>query len=391
MQYALASAGPWRLLMTRPDTNAYGNAILNMAWSFLLARALHARLYVDPLRPGSLEALTGLECDGVRRVRRSVVRSAMMRSVWRLAAAVGGPRRVVGTLNEFGHGGRGSDQDRAYFGLDFRRLLAASGVPVRLPEPLAGDVTRAAAALGLTEDARLVTLHVREAGHAALRGVDDREKDTARNARVETYFDAIDWLVAKGYRVVRVGDPSMTPVRRAGVIDLATLPQRSLALEVWCVLRSAFLMASDSGPFNLSVLTGVPCLGLNITHLIGAYPLRRHDRSLLKPVVDRSTGRPVPLAEMLTPGHLKHRWAPGRFRFDDNTPEEIVEAVAEMALLVEGPDTEPAPAQVSAQAMMRAFLDGDYGRRKQKGGSFYLGDGYFSAGCAARALAAGQP
>jgi len=386
VQYGLLTSGRRSLLLTRPDTNAYGNAILNMAWSFLLARALDARLYVDPLRRASLEALTGLECDGVRRLGTSVLGSTMLRGACRIGAAVGGPLRVVGTLDELGPGGRGSDEERAYFGLDFRRLLAPSGLPVRLPERRAADVARVAAELGLTPDARLVTLHVREAGHAAAQGVDDREKDTARNARVETYFQALDWLVARGYRVVRIGDPSMTPVRRAGIVDLATLPQRSLALELWCVLHSAFLMASDSGPFNLSVLTGVPCLGLNITHLIGAYPLRRHDRSLLKPVVDTATGHAMPLAEMLTPGHMKHRWAPGRFRFDDNTPAEILEAVAEMTLLVEGPDAEPAPAQVSAQAMMRAFLDGDYGRRKQKGGSFYLGDGYFISGCAARAL-----
>lgn len=375
------------MLVTRPDTRAYGNAILNTAWSFLLARTLDARLYVDPLLPGALDTLTGLECEGVRRMRTSAARTVMVRALCRLAAAAGGTRRVVGTLEEFGPGGRGSDQERAYGGLDFRRMLAQSGLPVRLPARLAEDTARAADALGLGDGARLVTLHVREAGHAVSRGVDDREKDTARNARVETYFEAIDWLVAQGYRVVRVGDPSMTPVRRAGVVDLATAPGRSLALELWCVLRSAFLMASDSGPFNLSVLAGVPCLGVNITHLIGAYPLRRHDRALLKRVVDTETGRPLALADMLTPGHMKHRWVPGRFRFEDNPPEEIVEAVTEMAGLVERRLTEPDAAQSSAKAMMAAFLDGDYGRRKQKGGSFYLGDGYFSSAWAARALA----
>lgn len=373
MQYASLALGPLRLLLTRPDTGAYGNAILNMAWSFHLARAVEAPLYVWPTVPDRLQDLTSLECEGVPRARVTALRTALIRRACRARV----PGIGVGTLEDFGPGGKGTAEERAYFGLDLRERCATVPLKLRLAPDREEVARRTAAALGV-DDRPLVTLHVREGGHAAEKGVVDRQKDTARNARIETYAEAVDWLVSKGFLVVRLGDPTMTPFRRPGVIDLATSPSRSLALELWCVLRSAFLIAGDSGPFNLSVLTGVPLLGVNITHLIGAYPLRPHDRSILKHTVDAASGRNLSLEEMLTPAHLKERWVTGRYHFIDNPPEEIRAAVMEMVDVTAGAGSAPvSAAQHAARDAMARFLASDYGRRKQKGGTFYLGSGYF--------------
>jgi putative glycosyltransferase (TIGR04372 family) len=381
VQYALISGGRHRVLLTRPDTHAYGNAILNMAWSFHLARRLGARLYVSPLDPSRLVELTGLECEGVRRLETTPLRTRGLHALVRWLA---GPLRAVGTLAELGGGGRGQPDERGYFGMDFRREAIASPLRVRLPPALEASCRRVAESLGLVHGPWVV-LHVREAGHAAARGLVDREKDTARNAKVETYREAIAWLVSRGYRVVRVGDPRMTPLELPGVVDLATSPGRTLGLELWCAIRSRFLITSDSGPFNLSVLTGVPGLGVNITHLLGAYPLRAHDRSILKHVVDAESGQALGLADMLTPAHLKQRWIPGRFQFVDNSPREILEAVQEMDSVTAGM-AQVSDAQHAVRQAMSRFLDSDAGRRKQKSGAFYLGDGFIGDAFAHRSL-----
>ena len=381
MQYALISGGRHRLLLTRPDTHAYGNAILNMAWSFHLARRLGAWLYVSPLEPSRLLELTQLECDGVRRLRTTPLRT---RGIHALVRWLARPLRAVGTLAELGSGGRGRPDERRYFGMDFRREAVASPLRLRLPRELDASCQRVAESLGLVEGPWVV-LHVREGGHASVRGLVDRDKDTARNAKIETYFEAIAWLVSRGYRVVRVGDPQMTPVRLPGVVDLATWPGRTLGLELWCAIRSRFLITSDSGPFNLSVLTGVPGLGVNITHLLGAYPLRIHDRSILKHVVDAESGQALCLADMLTPAHLKQRWIPGRFRFVDNSPREILDAVQEMDSVTAG-TAHVSDAQAAVRQAMSHFLDSDAGRRKQKSGAFYLGDGFIGDAFARQSL-----
>lgn len=270
-------------------------------------------------------------------------------------------------------------EERAYFGLDLRRAYATRPLEIRLSNAAADDVRRRALELGLDDRSRIVTLHVREGGFKASLGYVDREKDSARNARIETYRAALDLLVSRGYTIVRFGDPYMTPFEHPGVIDLGTSPLRTSALEIWCVLRSVFFIASDCGPYNLSVLTGVPCLGVNITHHVGAYPLHGYDRYILKHVIDAETGRELPLQETLAPAHIKMRWAPGRHTFRDNTPEEIREAVEEMERAVEAP--QPArPAQQAFRDAIAAFLESDYGgRRQQKGGEqppFFLGDGW---------------
>ena len=393
MQYALLTAGALRLLVTRPDTNAYGNATLNMATSFHLAKHLGARLYTAPVNPAQHNALTSLECDGVRRLRTSSLRTRVALACARcaaIAARAGLPGlRAVGTLAELDKDGSGTPEERAYFGVDLRRSYATRPLNIRLSDDAERDARRRAASLGLDEHSRIVTLHVRESAYKASLGYVDREKDEARNARVETYVEAIDWLVSRGYTVVRFGDPLMTPIRHPGVVDLATSPVRTPELEIWCVLRSRFLIASDCGPFNLSVLSSVPCLGVNMTHLIGAYPLRAHDRYILKHVDDVQTGRELTLSEMLTPGHMKVRWVAGRYTFRDNTPMEIREAVEEM----EGALAVPAAAARAQRAFrdaMAEFLESDYGRRKsQKGGvqpDFYLGDGWVGDAFARQSL-----
>ena len=48
-----------------------------------------------------------------------------------------------------------------------------------------------------------------------------------------------------------------------GVIDVATAPWRTDRLELWAVLRSRFFIASDSGPYFLAHLAGIPCLAVN--------------------------------------------------------------------------------------------------------------------------------
>jgi len=390
VQYALLSAGPCRLLVTRPDTNAYGNATLNMAWSFQLARHLDAPLYVAPVNPERHTALTSLECDGVRRIAGTPRRTGAVLAAARILA---GARRAhvprvtaAGTLETLN--GLGTDEERSYFGLDLRQACATQTLPIRLPAAVESDVRRRASLIGIPAERPIVTLHVRESGYKASLGYVDREKDVARNARIETYLPAVDWLVSRGYTVVRFGDPLMAPVERPGLVDVATSPHRDPALEIWCVLRSRFFVASDCGPFNLSVLTGVPCIGVNMTHLIGAYPLRRHDRYILKHVVDSETGRELTLADMLTREHVKHRWVPGRYRFIDNTPAEICEAVQEMeGALIDG---EVGDAQRTFREAVAAFLDGDYGRAKQtKRGvqaAFYLGDGWVGEAFARRSL-----
>ena len=125
-----------------------------------------------------------------------------------------------------------------------------------------------------------MTVHVREPGYRTTAGLRQRDWDDLRNARIETYHEAFMALVARGYTVVRLGDPTMTPVddpRRGGPGDVHG-PHRSAR----GVVRAAqpFLIGCDSGPSWLAFLFGVPVLTVNAVHLRDV--LRPCDRMICK-------------------------------------------------------------------------------------------------------------
>ena len=100
----------------------------------------------------------------------------------------------------------------------YRRRLLREPIPVRLSARAEEQAVREAAAIGLDERTRIVTVHAREAGYKFGREVQDAKPnsvrdDSTRNVRIESYFAAIDHLVERGYTVVRMGDPTMTPVK----------------------------------------------------------------------------------------------------------------------------------------------------------------------------------
>ena len=149
-----------------------------------------------------------------------------------------------------------------------------------------------------------------------------------------TYVPALKTLVARGYTVVRLGDRTMTPIKVRGVIDLATSTARTDGLEVWCTMRSAFLIGCDSGPAWLAVLLGVPILTVNAVHYRDMS--RAHDRILCKLARDRTTHDVLSISEMLTEDYLRAGFKDGRYECVDNTPSEIRQAVIDMIEVVGG-------------------------------------------------------
>jgi putative glycosyltransferase (TIGR04372 family) len=278
-----------------------------------------------------------------------------------------------------------STEGSVYDGHDLRRYAALHPLRGRFSPEDDAEARLAAERVGIPLDRPLVTLHVREGKSLALAGVEERGKDYIRNAEIAMYGAAIDTLCRRGYCVVRIGDPSMPPVPRQGLIDLATHPEHNALLDFWCVARSRFFVASDSGPYLLSWLFNVPCLAVNIVNLLGVYPLRACDRYLVKRVRLTGSEDSLSLQEMLTEDFLygfRRRLLKKRdIELIDNTDEDIRVAVEEMDDALEYP-VRATPLQqqfrelvatAHAGVLSRAKLRGKVGRE-----TTYLGDGLVS-------------
>jgi len=113
-------------------------------------------------------------------------------------------------------------------------------------------------AAGFTPDDRIVTLHCREGGFRV-----DAFQDL-RNVDVASYLPALRRLVERGYRVIRLGDPSMTPLPPlAGLFDYARSPLKSEELDIVLPGVADFHIGSSSGLSKVPLLYGTPSLFLN--------------------------------------------------------------------------------------------------------------------------------
>jgi len=362
----LVRAAP-SLLVCRPNGLQYGH--LGMEVVMALGTAREEGSAVAFVKPSPLvnPALMELETDAVRIVRLGSLADIRWRIYWRArdlrdwwrdtwyefreswvtelkrllrdeARNPGHPaglRRALRRWKQRLSGSRGKRPmtPRPYL---WRHAIRAP-VPVILRAAVAESARRQAEAVGIPPDAPIVTVHAREAGFKRGREVHEkqikalsRRDDGTRNIRIDSYIPAIDYLVSLGYTVVRLGDPSMCPVSRPGVVDLALDPRRTPELEVYCLLRSEFLLAGESGPAIVTLLTNTPTLTLNATDPVSSFPIRPDWLYTVKRVIDLDTGIPLTLREMASPRYLEAVRDTARFRFLSHPPEEVLEAVREM-------------------------------------------------------------
>jgi putative glycosyltransferase (TIGR04372 family) len=359
------SVGGRPVWVTRPNGREYGHLALEILMT--LARGRNDRGAVYFVRPPHLvnPALLDLRSDEVPQLAPSAPLRAWLRARWSLAdysevfaerrAEISNDARTELARELTRHVGdhrvprsirerlrarrerlvRGThDEDHRDEALYYRRQLIRHPVPIDFRADLREEVERAGAELGIERGAKLIAIHTREPGWKRGREVQElksgRRDDSVRNARIETYFDAVDSLVADGYRVVRIGDPSMRPVSRRGVIDLATHPRRTPALEVLALLRSEFLVCGDAGPHAVSYLTNTPCVIVNASEPVGSFPVRSTGIYIFKKAIDLDTGRQLTLPEMLSHEHYRNLRNTGVFGYRDNTSREIADAVSEM-------------------------------------------------------------
>ena len=191
---------------------------------------------------------------------------------------------------------------------------------------------------GVADGSWLVALHVREAGFF--------DEDVAwstnkfRNARIETYFPAIEEIVGRGGWVIRLGDPSMTPLpAMPNVIDYAHSDLRSDRMDIFLIAESRFYLGMASGPSSAAVAFGVPTVGTNWFHL-GPWPYCRNDIFIHKLLKSTADGRILSIAESLKPplfGALEPLFFKARgLEPVDNTADEIREACVEMLDRMDG-------------------------------------------------------
>lgn len=219
--------------------------------------------------------------------------------------------------------------------MSFVPSLLPDSAALRIPPADIDSLTAILIARGVPRDGWFVGLHIREANYRFRPVV-----DVGRSSDPTMYLPAIRRIIERGGTVVRIGDPSMTPLpSQPGLIDLSR-EEDVFPLQAFAFSRSRFNLTTDSGPTALSCAFHVPTLVTNC--FTAAIAFHAHDLVLLRRIrlKDGTVMRPgtpeyirkFPDLDLrfLAHGQTDTYDASEIDGIVDNTTEEIVAAAEEM-------------------------------------------------------------
>ncbi|MBF0127233.1 MAG: TIGR04372 family glycosyltransferase [Magnetococcales bacterium] len=184
--------------------------------------------------------------------------------------------------------------------------------------------------LGIPQNAKIVTFHIREAGY-----LQQMEYHNYRNASIENYFYALLHLIKKGYWIIRFGDRTMQPLKNPPEhwIDAPFHPAYEPFFEPYFIASSRFYLGMPSGPSMVAEAFGVPQLMTNYT-LNAASCENEGDLFLYKKYHSHQLGRMLTYEEIVTGPlldyHRKYLYETAEITLMENTPSEILAATWEM-------------------------------------------------------------
>jgi len=202
--------------------------------------------------------------------------------------------------------------------------------------------------MGVASTDWFVCLHVRESGNS--------KDSAARDASIQNYVKGIEAITAAGGWVVRLGDPSMTPLPKIErVIDYAHTQYKSELMDMYLLSQCRFYVGTNSGPFDVVTLFSKPMVLVNTIEWSLALPAKRGDLAIIKHTFSRSRNRYLSIKEILEEPFSCQVFRPPSDEYIkvENTSEEIRDVIEEF--LAEPEDYE-------YSALQDAFNEG---RRRQ--------------------------
>ena len=182
--------------------------------------------------------------------------------------------------------------------------------------------------IGIDFSTWYVCVHVRESGFK-----NDHNRREYRNSSIYNYIPAIKVITDAGGVVVRMGDPTMTPLPELpNVIDYPFSSKKSPLLDLYLIKHCRFFLGTVSGPVSVALMFFKDILVTNINEWILSYPLRKKDRGILTHVYSKAHGRYLTFHEVLSDDWKQQNvfgFIDDNYELTENTAEDIEMAVSE--------------------------------------------------------------
>jgi len=202
--------------------------------------------------------------------------------------------------------------------MDFGQCIGTPPV-MRLPDRMAAELDRDLRECGIDPGRWFCCLHLREPNYVWRLGA-----DRLRDVDPTSYLPLIRRLIdTNGGQVVRVGDPSMTPLPKIdGLFELGLQPD-SFALQAYALSRARFFIGNDSGPTQLACALGTPAMS---TNALGVGVWNPGDAVLFKTYRRSDGGGDVPVADIVAINPMLGNKRPSGLDYIAVSPEDLVAA-----------------------------------------------------------------
>jgi len=158
-----------------------------------------------------------------------------------------------------------------------------------------------------------------------------------RDSNIETYVEAIEWLISEGFWVIRMGKlaKKKLPIRHEKLIDYAFEDSKSDLLDIWLVANCSFCISTSTGPDWISIAYGKPVLFINALPLGGLFSFAK-SMWIPKKLIWKSTRKELTLNEILDTTHFQTSdYINNGIMIQALTAKEILLGVKEFAVVVE--------------------------------------------------------
>ena len=208
--------------------------------------------------------------------------------------------------------------------------------------------------LGIPPNSWFVCFHCREPGFSPI----DEIIHSHRNADIDSFLPAMEYVVKNGGWCIRMGDPTMKPIiETEGIINYAHSNYRSDMADVLLCAGCDYFVGTSSGLWILSSIFGKPCALSNMIPVstLGYSPL---DISIPKRLINKNTHKTLPYPEIFNSKIANYRisqqYKDANLEIVENTPDEILELTKEIS------NKTFLPAEIQNDDFLKLLKDGDY-------------------------------
>lgn len=193
--------------------------------------------------------------------------------------------------------------------------------------------------MGIPKNAKFVCVQVRDSAHdekinpvGLLSGYND-----FRNSDINDYVQAFEFLVDKGYWVIRMGKLTASRLQTGSrrVIDYSNSGCRSEFLDLWLCFNCTFMITTGSGIDAVAAIARKPLVFVNFLAYLDVTYMYRKSLVIFKHLYDVKSGQRLSLQEIVQTESEDYYKSSDFYRsrgiaWESNSSEEIKDVVEEM-------------------------------------------------------------